>query len=100
MRPIGLKTREWKIWDQLIDAANVAENVRNCGQIPAKESQTRPLTPLPPTEQREAWQKAVETAPEGKVTARRLENVIRETKGKPAASQKREKPPIWVGPGA
>jgi hypothetical protein len=58
---------------QLIDSASVIENVRNCGQtetIPTNEFQARPLARLDPEQQREAWQKAVSTAPDGaKVTA-------------------------------
>jgi hypothetical protein len=33
--------------------------------IPTTESQARPLTKLEPEQQKEAWQKAVETAPDG-----------------------------------
>jgi len=50
----------------LIDSVKVIENVNNCLQIPATESQTRPLARLEPEQQREAWQRAVETAPEGR----------------------------------
>ena len=35
-----------------------------------------PETHLPPKQQQEVWQQAVEAAPEGKVTARHVENVI------------------------
>ena len=70
-----------KRWDmarqtayQLIDSASIIENVRNCGQaetIPANEYQARSLAKIKdPGAQREAWQKAVETAPE---TARLLQ---------------------------
>ena len=45
---------------QMIEAANVAQNVHNCGQTPATESQARPLSKLPAAEQAEAWQEAVE----------------------------------------
>ena len=42
---------------QLISAATVVENVRNCAQIlPLNEAQARPLTALPPEQQREAWE--------------------------------------------
>lgn len=51
----------------LIDSASVLENVNNCSQKPITESQARPLSRLEPAQQREAWQKAVETAPEGKM---------------------------------
>jgi hypothetical protein len=55
---------------RLIEAAQVVENVSNWTQTaPATESQARPLTVLPPEAQREVWQAAVETAPNGKVTA-------------------------------
>ena len=55
---------------QLIDAAEVVENVRNCAQIlPTNESQARPLASLEPEEQIQAWQRVIEKAPEGKITA-------------------------------
>ena len=46
---------------QFIDSVKVIENVRHCGQIPMTESQTRPLAKLDPAQQREVWQKAVDT---------------------------------------
>jgi len=68
---------------QLINAAEVVGNVNNCLQsLPATESQARPLTSLPPDEQREAWQRAVETAPDGKVTAAHVQSVVDEMSGK------------------
>ena len=86
---------------QLIDASKVIENVRNCGQVevlPATESQARPLTRLKddPEKQRVAWQKAVETAPEGKVTAAHVRKVVREMV-EPPAPRIREQDKI-VGP--
>ena len=51
----------------MIESAKVMDNVHNCEQKPTTEAQTRPLARLLPDQQREAWQKAVETAPEGKV---------------------------------
>jgi hypothetical protein len=46
------------------------------------ESQVRPLTRLETPElQQQAWQRAVDTAPEGKVTARHVESVVREMQG-------------------
>lgn len=50
------------------------------GTIPTTESQARPLSKLEPAEQRDAWKKAVETAPEGKVTAKHVEKVVAEMK--------------------
>ncbi len=52
---------------QFIDAAMVSDNVKNFTQYQIKESHTIPLAKLNnnPEAQRTAWQKAVETAPEG-----------------------------------
>ena len=65
---------------QLIDSASVIENVRNCGQtetIPMNESQARPLSRIKdPEQQREAWQKAISTAPDGKVTAAHVYKIV------------------------
>jgi hypothetical protein len=47
---------------------------------PIPETHLRPLAKLPPDQQREAYQKAVETAPEGKVTARHIEETVKEMK--------------------
>ena len=64
---------------QLISAAMVVENVRNCAQIlPLNEAQARPLTALPPEKQREAWKTAVSTAPNGKVTSVHVAQVAKE----------------------
>lgn len=63
---------------QFMDAAEVVENVRNCGQIlPLNEAQARPLTSLPSDVQPLVWQVAVETAPDGKVTARHVKDTVR-----------------------
>lgn len=60
--------------------ANIEQNVRNCAHLPANEAQARPLVSLPPEQQVEVWQKAVETAPrdsEGspRVTAKHVASV-------------------------
>ena len=65
-------------------AARIEQNVTDCtnvqlGNIP--EGQLRPLSKLEPAQQREAWQKAVETAPEGKVTAAHVSKVVKEITG-------------------
>ena len=65
----------------LIESSNVIENlnVDNCQQIPANEAQARPLTKLEtPEAQQEAWEMVVETAPEGKITARHVSKVVSE----------------------
>ena len=61
---------------QLIAAAEtiaVLQSDTIVSLLPATESQARPLTTLPPEAQREVWAAAVETAPNGKMTARRCE---------------------------
>ena len=40
-------------------------------KMPDNEAQTRALSGLEPEEQRAVWKQAVETAPDGKITARR-----------------------------
>lgn len=64
---------------RLIDAANAVSNVSNWTQtLPVTESQARPLTSLPPEQQIQAWQVAVDTAPEGKITAAHVQAVVSE----------------------
>lgn len=62
----------------LLDAAKVERNLCTIVQNPVPEGQLRPLTKLEPEMQREVWTKAVETAPEGKVTAKHVEQVVSE----------------------
>jgi hypothetical protein len=51
---------------RLMGSAKVIEVLSPIGDtIPATESQARPLSRLEPEQQKQAWQKAVETAPEG-----------------------------------
>lgn len=64
---------------QLIEAVTVKENLSTTVDIP--ERQIRPLAKLQPEQQRTAWQKAVETAPEGKVTAAHVSKVVKELTG-------------------
>jgi len=76
------KQSERYLYKQL-EAAQVEKAICPIGQnsIGAiKESHLRPLTSLPPAEQREVYQRAVETAPEGKVTAKHIEETIKEVK--------------------
>jgi hypothetical protein len=72
---------------QLMDAAEVVENLKSSTivelssgntPLPANEAQARPLAKLELEMQRQAWRKAVETAPRGKITARHIETVVRE----------------------
>lgn len=64
------KTGQSYIYYQL-EAAQTERNISTIVENQIPEGQLRPLTKLKddPEQQREAWQKAVETAPEGKVTA-------------------------------
>jgi len=66
---------------QLIGAAQTVTNVTqsvDCTISPANEAQARPLTRLEPEQQREAWQRAVETAPNGRVTGAHVQRVVDE----------------------
>lgn len=62
---------------ELIGAALVTENLSAIAdKLPATESQARPLTRLAPEEQIAAWQEAVDTAPNGRVTAAHVAEVV------------------------
>jgi len=63
---------------QLMDAAEVISNVNHGshGLLPINERQARPLTTLPDDQQAQAWQEAVETAPNGIVTAAHVQSVV------------------------
>ena len=63
---------------RLADAAKIKHNISPMGEKSISERQLRPLTKLPADLQREAWQIAVETAPEGKVTARHVAKTVKE----------------------
>lgn len=65
--------------NKLISAAETVDRLGTIVPIlPATESQVRPLTQLPPEVQPIAWQKAVETAPNGKITAAHVQAVANE----------------------
>lgn len=68
------------------------DTVRNLGlgsvttvtlALPASERQVRPLVGLPPEEQRAAWAEAVATAPNGRVTAAHVQDIVRKRQGLP-----------------
>lgn len=63
---------------QLISAAEVVGNVKKFLQPPTTESHTYPLRHLEPEQQRAAWQRAIETAPNGKITAAHVASVVDE----------------------
>lgn len=64
---------------QLMDAAqvvgNLGDDVKNFSH---RESHVAPLVNLSPDLQREAWQRAVDTAPNGKITAAHVASVVDE----------------------
>ena len=65
---------------RLMLSAKTIDNIetRPIGRIPINEAQARPLTKLATAEsQREAWEMVVETAPEGKITAKHIASVIK-----------------------
>ena len=64
--------------NRLIGSAQVKDSLAPMGVIqPINERQARPLTKLATAEaQREAWETVVETAPEGKITARHVSKVV------------------------
>lgn len=70
---------------QYIDAKNTMDNVRHGGQfklLPANERQIRPLTKLSPTDQVQAWEKVVSSAPfDGGITAKHVSHVVGEMLG-------------------
>jgi len=64
---------------RLLDAAQVVgalSPIGDTGVLPQNEAQVRPLVQLPPEERQEAWQEAVETAPEGKVTGAHVQEIV------------------------
>jgi len=73
------KEKERYLYYQLAAAKteqNLCTLVQKDEEIP--ETHLRPLASLPADQQREVYQKAVETAPEGKVTAKHIEETVRE----------------------
>jgi len=68
---------------QLISAAEVTDNIKSVTKVTVlKERQLRALVGVKdPDQQREVMQRAIETAPEGKVTARHIEETVKEIKG-------------------
>ncbi len=70
---------------QLMDSAKVVGNLKETSttvELPTTERQARPLASLAPAEQREVWQEAVESAPEGRVTAQHVEEAADKRKKK------------------
>jgi len=74
--------------NQLISATSVYYNLTTTVVIP--ERQLRPLISLEPEQQQEVWKEAVDTAPEGKVTAEHVTKVVNQIKGKETQSIEKE----------
>ena len=77
----------WKFEDnyarRLISSVEVIDNLKTVPigtVLPATETQARPLTKLPPSQQAAVWQMAVDSAPKGIVTAKHVETVVRQQK--------------------
>ena len=64
--------RSAKVVDNLATMVATSEEIH----LPTSERQVRPLTKLKPDERKEVWKEAVETAPNGKVTGKHVEEVI------------------------
>jgi hypothetical protein len=68
---------------QLIGASEVVDEVAAVSDVvPANEAQARPLASLPPEQRLEVWQAAVDTAPEGKITATHVKRTVARVKAK------------------
>lgn len=65
---------------QMMEAASVVSNLSTIVDKPINESQARPLTRFndEPNLQREIWQEAIDTAPNGKITAAHVQQVANE----------------------
>ena len=75
------------------EAVGQIEKVKPLVSLPANERQVRPLTQLPEEERGDAWEEAVETAPEGRVTSAHVERVVerrQEAKAEPEAAPQDE----------
>ena len=66
--------RAYRLMDAAATVLNILENFSHFDPTP--ESQARPLTALEPEQQPIAWQRAVETAPAGKITAAHVQAVV------------------------
>jgi DNA (cytosine-5)-methyltransferase 1 len=60
---------------RLIAAAELVASLSPMGDKPSTERQVRPLLTVPPERRQEAWDRAVSTAPKGKLTAAHVESV-------------------------
>jgi hypothetical protein len=63
---------------RLVEAAKVNQNLLPIGNKPTSESQIRPLAHLEAEQQKKVWERAVKTAPKGKMTAKHVEKTVKE----------------------
>lgn len=71
---------------RLMEAAQVVGNLSPIGNsLPNNEAQARPLAQLSVDGQREVWQRVIESAPAGKVTAEYIQTVVAQLIKQPAA---------------
>ncbi len=61
---------------QLLEAAEIERNISTIGGNSIPERVVRPLASLPADTQRTVWAEAVETAPNGRVTAAHVQSVV------------------------
>ena len=78
--------------NNLIASTKTIDNLGTTVPIPSSERVARPLTALPPDKQSEAWQQAVATAPDGKVTAAHVASVVKGMTEKPNPAPKPQEP--------
>lgn len=84
---------------ELMGAAGVAARLSEiCDTPPRRESHASPLAALPPPQQSEAWQRAVQTAPNGKVTAAHVAATVEAIKGEPPAALVASASAEWYTP--
>lgn len=86
----------WEISDRFARSLRSAADVvgllqeKNISPLPATESQARPLTKMPREEWAPAWQEVVATAPQGRITASLVAEVVQRRfdrlKGRPPIS--------------
>jgi hypothetical protein len=79
---------------QLIGASEVVDHVAAVSDVvPTNEAQARPLASLPPEQQVEVWQEAVETAPPSGITATHVKRTVARVKAKDQVIQPKPKAP-------
>jgi hypothetical protein len=89
----------WNMTDrrarQLMSAAEVMETLGKTGTIvPESESVVRPLATLKPEQQQQAWEKARESSPNGRPTAKHVQETVDEIKGKKPKESPASRPVI------